>query len=54
MRTLFISALFVSLLIPTAVLAGPSGYQVAKTYKIGGDRGCADVLVRSLSILFIL
>lgn len=39
MRIFFILTLFVSLLITTAVLAGPSGYHVAKTYKIGGDGG---------------
>src|SRR5436305_240309 len=39
MRILFIVALFVSLLIATAVIAGPSGYHVAKTYKIGGEGG---------------
>src|SRR5947208_10081012 len=39
MRILFIIALFVSLLITTAAIAGPSGYHVAKTYKIGGDGG---------------
>src|SRR5882762_1200352 len=39
MRILFIITLFVSLLITTAAIAGPSGYHVAKTYKIGGDGG---------------
>jgi len=39
MRILFIVTLFVSLLIATAAIAGPSGYHVAKTYKIGGDGG---------------
>src|SRR6266576_1560736 len=39
MRILFLIALFVSLLITTAAVAGPSGYNVAKTYKIGGEGG---------------
>src|SRR6476660_170680 len=39
MRILFIITLFVSLLITTAAIAGPSGYHVVKTYKVGGDGG---------------
>jgi hypothetical protein len=39
MRILFIITLFVSLLITTVAIAGPSGYHVDKTYKIGGDGG---------------
>ncbi|HEX7721544.1 MAG TPA: hypothetical protein VF397_05260, partial [Pyrinomonadaceae bacterium] len=39
MRILFMITLFVSLLITTAAIAGPSGYHVAQTYKIGGDGG---------------
>src|SRR5437870_2614124 len=39
MRILLTIALFVSLPITTAVFAGPSGYHVDKTYKIGGDGG---------------
>src|SRR2546423_13432385 len=39
MRILFIITLLVLLLITTAAIAGPSGYHVAKTYKIGGDGG---------------
>src|SRR5438270_9975951 len=39
MRILLMIALFVSLLITTAALAGPSGYHVAKTYKLGGEGG---------------
>jgi DNA-binding beta-propeller fold protein YncE len=38
MRILLLLALF-SLLIATAVLAGPSGYRVARTYKLGGEGG---------------
>src|SRR5207245_7006794 len=39
MRILLTIALFVSLPITTAVFAGPSGYHVDKTYKIGGEGG---------------
>ena len=39
MRILLMIALFVSLLITTAAVAGPSGYHVAKTYKLGGEGG---------------
>src|SRR5256885_6481747 len=39
MRILFIITLFVSLLITAVAIAGPSGYHVDKTYKIGGDGG---------------
>src|SRR5438045_3142510 len=39
MRILLMIALFVSLLITTAALAGPSGYHVAKTVKLGGEGG---------------
>src|SRR5436853_1695730 len=39
MRILLTIALFVWLLITTAAFAGPSGYHVAKTYKIGGEGG---------------
>src|SRR6266404_1731922 len=39
MRILLMIALFVSLLMTTAVFAGPSGYHVARTYKIGGEGG---------------
>src|SRR5947208_17166749 len=47
MRILFIITLFVSLLITTAAIAGPSGYHVANTYKIGGDGGWDYVTVDS-------
>src|SRR5438477_5487512 len=39
MRIFFIITFFVSLLITTAAIAGPSGYHVDKTYKVGGDGG---------------
>src|SRR5262245_24515155 len=39
MRTLLLLALFCSLLIATVAVAGPSGYRVAKTYKLGGEGG---------------
>ena len=39
MRILLMIVLFVSLLITTAAFAGPSGYHVAKTYKLGGEGG---------------
>src|SRR5438445_11755988 len=39
MRILLTIALFVLLLITTAVFAGPSGYHIDKTYKIGGEGG---------------
>ncbi|MFN2578623.1 MAG: YncE family protein [Pyrinomonadaceae bacterium] len=39
MRVVLMMALFVSLLITTAAWAGPSGYHVARTFKIGGDGG---------------
>src|SRR5438445_7885199 len=39
MRILLTIALFVLLLITTAVFAGPSGYHIDKTYKVGGDGG---------------
>jgi DNA-binding beta-propeller fold protein YncE len=39
MRKLFIFALFASVLIGGAALAGPSGYHVAKSYKVGGEGG---------------
>jgi DNA-binding beta-propeller fold protein YncE len=38
MRTLLLLVLFTSL-IGTAVLAGPSGYRVTKSYKLGGEGG---------------
>src|ERR1043165_327603 len=37
MRKLFLSAFFGSLVLATVIAAGPSGYHVAKSYKIGGD-----------------
>jgi DNA-binding beta-propeller fold protein YncE len=39
MRTLLMFALLISLLITAAALAGPSGYHIAKTYKLGGEGG---------------
>src|ERR1043165_5968160 len=39
MRKLFLSAFFGSLVFATVIAAGPSGYHVAKSYKIGGDGG---------------
>jgi len=39
MRKVFFVAVFGCLLIGTAVLAGPSGYHVAKTYKLGAEGG---------------
>ena len=39
MRILLTIALFVLLPITTAVFAGPSGYHIDKTYKIGGEGG---------------
>src|SRR5437870_11645457 len=47
MRILLTIALFVSLPITTAVFAGPSGYHVDKTYKIGGEGGWDYLLVDS-------
>jgi DNA-binding beta-propeller fold protein YncE len=48
MRTLLLFAL-ISSLIATAVLAGPSGYRVAKTYKLGGEGGWDYLTVDSKS-----
>ena len=39
MRILLMIALLISLFITGAAVAGPSGYHVAKTYKVGGDGG---------------
>jgi DNA-binding beta-propeller fold protein YncE len=48
MRLLLLLAIF-SALIATAVLAGPSGYRVVKTYKLGGDGGWDYLTVDSKS-----
>ncbi|HYX26983.1 MAG TPA: hypothetical protein VE863_00345 [Pyrinomonadaceae bacterium] len=36
MRKFFFVGLLISIVVGTVVLAGPSGYHVDKTYKIGG------------------
>jgi DNA-binding beta-propeller fold protein YncE len=48
MRTLLWLVLFSSLIV-TAVLAGPSGYRVAQTYKLGGEGGWDYLTVDSKS-----
>jgi len=48
MRIFLLLAIFCSL-IATAVIAGPSGYRVAKTYKLGGEGGWDYLTVDSKS-----
>jgi len=48
MRALLWLGLFCSLIV-TAVIAGPSGYRVTKTYKLGGDGGWDYLTVDSKS-----